>query len=43
MTAMKYVSPTWLCSVLKLVDRKHLDELKYSAPRTVSKLADQVG
>jgi cytochrome-b5 reductase len=36
-------SYTFLFSRLMLCTRKHLDELKYPAPRTVSKLVDQVG
>ena len=36
-------SHPFLFSRLMLCTRKHLDELKYPAPRTVSKLVDQVG
>ena len=43
MTAMKYVFQIHFSSGrLILCTRKHLDELKYPAPRTVSKLVDQV-
>jgi hypothetical protein len=44
MTAMKYVLHTlFITSGSILCTRKHLDDLKYPAPRTVSKLVDQVG
>ena len=43
MTAMKYVySSIGNCQSLIQLYRKHLDELKYTAPNTVSKLKDQV-
>jgi hypothetical protein len=43
MTAMKYVFISHFSPVAQYCTRKHLDELKYPAPRTVSKLVDQVG
>lgn len=43
MNAMKYV-PLAIQKVMALIpaSRKHLDELSYAAPRTISKLVDQV-
>jgi hypothetical protein len=44
MTAMKWV-PSFIHTAhtpTNPLSRKHLDELKYPAPRTVSKLNDQV-
>ena len=43
MTAMKYVFHCHFSAVAQYCTRKHLDELKYPAPRAVSKLVDQVG
>lgn len=43
MTAMKYVFHCHFSVVAQHCTRKHLDELEYPAPRTVSKLVDQVG
>jgi hypothetical protein len=44
MTAMKSVSSPFIhmVDILTFLGRKHLAELKYPAPRTVSKLIDQV-